>query len=75
MFRSHAGFAGVVFARAEDECVVITFWQDVESARALEASPCYQQTVLEIEGGGFILGPSSVEVYVVQGGAIDQSIF
>jgi hypothetical protein len=75
MFRSHAGFAGVVFGGAEDKCVVITFWQDVQSARALDVSPRYQQTVLEIKRSGFIVGPSSVEVYLVQGGAFDQPIF
>jgi heme-degrading monooxygenase HmoA len=75
MFRAHAGFKGVIFAGAQEVRIVVTFWRDIEASRALEASPRYQKTVRDIEATGFIVGPSSVEVYALQGGALDGSIF
>jgi heme-degrading monooxygenase HmoA len=74
MFRAHAGFLGVLFGGAGDERVVISFWRDTEAVRTLEQSPRYRETVREIEAGSFILGPSSVEVYAVHGGALDEPI-
>jgi heme-degrading monooxygenase HmoA len=71
MFHAHDGFIGVVFGEAKDERVVITLWSDAEAVAALESSMAYRDTVARIEATGFILGPSSVEQFMVQGAAID----
>jgi heme-degrading monooxygenase HmoA len=75
MFRAHAGFIGVVFGGADGERVVITFWRDADAVGALAASPRYRETVRDIEASGFIVGPSSIDVYEIDGGAFDKSIF
>jgi heme-degrading monooxygenase HmoA len=74
MFRSHDGFLGVVFAERGDERVVITFWRDDAAVAALNNSPRYREAVQGIEATGFILGPSSVEVFEVHDAAIDASL-
>jgi heme-degrading monooxygenase HmoA len=74
MFRAHEGFVGAVFGEAHDERVVITLWRDSEAVAALDSSPVYRDTVQRIEATGFILGPSSVEVFEVHGGAIDGTL-
>jgi len=71
MFRAHEGFIGVVFCEARDERVVITLWATPEAVAALDASPVYRETVERIETSGFIVGPSSVEVFEVDGGVIE----
>src|SRR6266498_4392778 len=70
MFRSHDGFLGVVFAEAGDERVVVTFWRDAAAAEQLNVSPRYQEIVAHIAAAGFILGPTSLNVLEVHGGAI-----
>ena len=75
MFRSHDGFLGVVFGEAAAERVVITFWRSAEAVEELDASPRYHRTVERIESTGFIVGPSSVDVFEVGGGAIDAPLF
>jgi hypothetical protein len=40
----------------------------------LDSSSVYRNTVERIEATGFILGPSSVEVFEVHGGAIDGTL-
>ncbi|WP_166345699.1 hypothetical protein [Phytoactinopolyspora limicola] len=67
MFRAHAGFAGLLFGRSGDECVVVTLWADAESVAAFEASQLYQETVDRITAAGFIVGPSFVERFEVHG--------
>jgi heme-degrading monooxygenase HmoA len=74
MFRPHDDFLGVVFAEAGDERLVLTFWRDADAAEALNASPRYHQVVERIEDTGFIVGPSSLEVVEVHGGAIDRPL-
>ena len=74
MFRSHAGLLGVVFGDAGAGRAVVTFWVDAEAAAALEASSLYRETVERIEQTGFILGPSSVDLYEIAGGLLDQIV-
>jgi heme-degrading monooxygenase HmoA len=62
MFRRHAGFAGVLFARSSGERVVITFWQDRAAADALAESDDYQVTVQAIEAAGFLRPPQRLEL-------------
>src|SRR5437764_13344844 len=71
MFRAHEGFIGVVFGEAGDERVVITLWTAPEAVAALDSSPLYRETVERIEATGFIVGPSTIEVFEVGGGVID----
>jgi heme-degrading monooxygenase HmoA len=75
MFRSHDGFLGVLFGACGGERVVITFWRDAEAAYALNRSARYQQTVEKIEATGFIVGPSSLDLVEIEGGAIDAALF
>src|SRR5438128_254618 len=74
MFRAHRGFIGVVFGETEDERIVITFWASREAAAALDASPLYRETVERIEATGFVVGPSTVEIFEVRGGVIDGTL-
>jgi heme-degrading monooxygenase HmoA len=74
MFRAHEGLIGVIFGGAEDDRVVISLWGSAHDVAALDASPIYQQTVERIEATGFIVGPSSVEVFAVHGGEIDGAL-
>lgn len=74
MFRAHEGFVGVLFAEADDERVVVTLWRSAEAVDALNASSLYRKTVERIESTGFIVGPSSVEVFELQRGAIESTL-
>ena len=74
MFRAHEGFIGVVFGEAGDERVVITLWTAPEAVAALDSSPLYSETVERIEATGFIVGPSTIEVFEVAGGVIDGTL-
>ena len=65
MFRRHEGFRGVVFAGAGGERVVVTFWATEDDARALAASPDYQETVRRIEAEGFLRPPQTTETLPV----------
>lgn len=70
MFRRQEGFLGVLFARARDECVVVTVWQDEDAVARLAASPAYQETVAAISASGLLVGDASVELYHVHGGDV-----
>ena len=72
MFRAHDGFIGVIFGSADAERVVISFWRDAAAVSSFEASQCYQETVRELETSGLILGSSSVDAYMVDGGTLDR---
>ncbi|PJJ71377.1 heme-degrading monooxygenase HmoA [Diaminobutyricimonas aerilata] len=70
MFRRQPGFRGLVFARAAEGRVVITFWDDAESVARLDASSDYRETVAAIGAAGFLREPQSVEVFEV-----DEALF
>ena len=74
MFRGHAGFLGVIFAARGAERLVLTVWRDMEAVRALDASPRYSATVADIEASGFLDSASPVEVYTIEGGALDSAL-
>ena len=63
MFRRQEGFLGVLFARAREECVVVTVWRDEDAVARLAASPSYQETVAAISASGLLVGDASAEVY------------
>jgi hypothetical protein len=67
MFRAQPGFAGVLFAAHMAERAVITLWNDVASAEALDHSQTYKSTVAEIEATGFLQGQSTVELLELEG--------
>ena len=54
MFRSHPGFSGAAFAREGPSCTVVTLWERLEDAAALEASDRYRETVSAIMATGFV---------------------
>ncbi len=62
MFRSQAGFCGVLFARTEAGRAVITLWQDQEAIQALAESDAYRGTAAALEATGCLRPPQSVEV-------------
>jgi heme-degrading monooxygenase HmoA len=69
MFRSQAGFRGVLFAAGRDaERVVLSFWEDGVAVAALDQSPSYLETVDALLASGILSGPQSVEVLTVRGG-------
>jgi heme-degrading monooxygenase HmoA len=70
MFKDQPGFLGVLFARQEADCVVITFWDQPDSIEALESSPVYLATVAEINQTGVLVGEASVEVLDIHAGDI-----
>lgn len=65
MFRMQPGFAGVVMMRHDDECIVLTLWDDDAATAALARSPSYLETVRRIEAQGFLLGDSALSTYDV----------
>ena len=54
MFRSHAGFRGCALAREGADCTVVTLWERLEDAEALEDSDRYRETVEAIMATGFV---------------------
>lgn len=69
MFRSQAGFRGVLFAAGRDtERVVLSFWEDGVAVAALDQSPSYLETVDALLVSGILSGAQSVEVLTVHGG-------
>lgn len=65
MFEQQAGFRGVIFARDDEHCLVITLWKDHDSIEALAGSASYGRTVGRISG---LLRPeTTTEVYEVDG--------
>ena len=73
MFRSHDGFAGVLFAGDADARIVITLWTSRAAAHALEHSAVYRETVEAIEAAGFLRPPQQVELLDVTAGWLDAS--
>jgi heme-degrading monooxygenase HmoA len=62
MFRAHAGFRGLVYARAEGSRTVVTFWDDHAAVSNLERSAEYRETVAAILAAGFLREPQTVAV-------------
>jgi heme-degrading monooxygenase HmoA len=54
MFRSHAGFRGCSFLRDGADCTVVTLWERLGDAAALEGSDRYRDTVAAIMAAGFV---------------------
>ena len=63
MFRSQAGYRGVMMAGDGPERIVITLWEDDDAIAALDSSRSYRDTVSRIVATGFLTGAQSVEVY------------
>jgi len=76
MFRAHAGFLGVLFARSPtgDERAVLSFWDGPPSVLAFNTSLLYQSAVRQIEDAGFLVGHSSVEILEVEAGILDSTL-
>jgi heme-degrading monooxygenase HmoA len=71
MFRSQAGFRGVLFASADEtERVVLSFWEDAGAAAALGESPRYRETADALLASGILTGEQTVEVLDVRGGEL-----
>jgi heme-degrading monooxygenase HmoA len=70
MFKDQPGFLGVLFARQEADCAVITFWDQPAAIEALESSPVYLTTVAEINQTGFLVGDASVDILDIHAGEI-----
>jgi heme-degrading monooxygenase HmoA len=70
MFRERAGFLGVLFARDERNCAVITLWEDLAAVAALETSARYREAVARITEMGLFIGDQSVEILHVRGGVL-----
>jgi heme-degrading monooxygenase HmoA len=73
MFRTQAGFRGVLFASGEEtERVVLSFWEDAGAVAALEHSPSYGETVDALLATGILTGDQTVEVLNVDGGELPR---
>ena len=70
MVRAQAGFVGVIFAAKAGERAVVTFWESAAAAQALEQSASYLRTVAALEAAGFLIGPSSVEAFELEGAQV-----
>ncbi len=69
MLRKQAGFLGGLFGQGEgDRAASLTLWEDRGAVEALESSPSYRQTELELAEGHLLLGEPSVEIAEVVGG-------
>jgi len=76
MLRKQAEFLGGLFLRRDgDRAVSLTLWEDRGAVEALESSPSYRQTVLELAEGHLLLGEPSVEVLEVVGGDLRPEAF
>jgi heme-degrading monooxygenase HmoA len=74
MFRSQPGFKGVFFTARERERVVITLWEDIAAATALNTSETYGHTVAAIEAAGFLRGESTVELFELEDRFLDGEV-
>jgi heme-degrading monooxygenase HmoA len=74
MFRAQPGFAGVLFAAQGARRAVITLWDDLAAATALDDSASYNATVAAIEGTGFLRGDSAVEVLELEGVFLETAL-
>jgi heme-degrading monooxygenase HmoA len=74
MFRAQRGFLGVLFARRDEEAAVLTLWEDKAAVERLKTSLSYQQAVRDIDATGFLIGESSVDVYEIHAGIIDEGL-
>jgi heme-degrading monooxygenase HmoA len=67
MFRAQPGFAGVLFAAQGAQRAVISLWDNLAAAEALNHSPTYTATVAALEATGFLRGDSALEVLELEG--------
>jgi heme-degrading monooxygenase HmoA len=67
MFRAQPGFAGVLFAAQGAQRAVITLWDKLAAAEALDHSATYRATVAALEATGVLRGDSAVEVLELEG--------
>jgi heme-degrading monooxygenase HmoA len=74
MFEAQRGFRGVVYARRDEEVVVLTLWEDKAAVEALTISPSYQQAVRDIEATGFLIGASRLDVYRIDAAIVDEGL-
>ena len=74
MFRAQQGFAGVLFARDDASCAVISFWRDAAAVDALAQSASYDETATALAATGMVVGAASVEVFELHGGYIDEAL-
>jgi heme-degrading monooxygenase HmoA len=72
MFREQEGFWGVLFARRNAACVVITLWSVPAAIEALNSSPSYRRAVERIEATELLTGQTSVEVLELHGGSLEK---
>ena len=62
MFRSQQGYVGVIMARQEETCVVMSFWKGIDDVNRLGASATYRDTVGQILSMGFLHGEQTTEI-------------
>jgi heme-degrading monooxygenase HmoA len=74
MFRSQAGFAGVIFAGRAGERAVLTLWDGRAAVEALDRSDSYKAIVAEIGAAGFLRGDSDVEVFELDAFLLDDGV-
>jgi hypothetical protein len=67
LFRAQPGFAGVLFAAQGAKRAVISLWDSLAAAEALDHSATYTATVAALEATGFLRGDSAVEVLELEG--------
>lgn len=75
MLRKQVGFLGVLFSNEKDRAVLLTLWEDRGAVDALESSPSYQRTELELAERKLLKGSPSVEVLEVVGGDLRLEAF
>jgi heme-degrading monooxygenase HmoA len=69
MFRRQQGFRGVLFARDGADRVVLSLWENEAAAASLAESSDYQETARRLLATGILVGPQTVEMLEVHGGA------
>jgi heme-degrading monooxygenase HmoA len=65
MFRSQQGYVGVIMARQEKTCVVMSFWESNDDINRLDMSATYKDTVGQILSMGFLHGEQTTEIFDV----------
>ncbi len=63
MFCGQQGYVGVIMARHEGACVVMSFWESSDDINRLDASAAYKDTVSKILSMGFIHGEQATEIF------------
>jgi heme-degrading monooxygenase HmoA len=62
MFQNQKGFLGCVMSRDDEAGLVMTFWEDLEAVKALEASPSYKETVSKILAADLLTAEQTVTI-------------